>query len=107
MKKIVSILILLCLTLNLTFAEVNDQKIYSVDSDVYKDIVKLYLVTGHAMPSTTGPWSGDELANMVNKLEASEIPSYLTSTYESVVEELNVQPNTQFEGGVVWSLMAL
>ena len=99
MKKLVSILILLCLTLNLTFAEVNDQKIYSVDSDVYKDIVKLYLVTGHAMPSTTGPWSGDELANMVNKLEASEIPSYLTSTYESVVEELNVQPNTQFEGG--------
>lgn len=106
MKKLVSILLVLCLGFSLIFAEANDQKIYSVDSDIYQNIVKLYLATGHAMPSTTGPWSGNELAKMLAKLDENEIPTYLTKTYESVAQELNVQPGTQFEGGVVWSLMA-
>ncbi len=99
MKKLVSILLILCLGFSLIFAEANDQKIYSVDSDIYQNIVKLYLTTGHAMPSTTGPWSGNELAKMLAKLDKNEIPTYLMKTYESVAQELKVQPSTQFEGG--------
>lgn len=55
MKKTVSLVIFFCLALSLVFAEANDQKIYSVDSTMYQNLVKLYLATGHAMPSTTGP----------------------------------------------------
>ena len=101
MKKTLLIILFCLLSLSLIFAEANDQKIYSVDSTVYKNIVKLYLATGHAMPSTTGPWSGDELTKMLEKLDADSIPEYLSATYESVVEELGVEPEKQFDGGAM------
>ncbi len=99
MKKTVSLVIFFCLALSLVFAEANDQKIYSVDSTMYQNLVKLYLATGHAMPSTTGPWSGNELEKMLAKIDKNSIPEYLTDTYETVAQELKVQPSTQFEGG--------
>ncbi len=101
MKKTLLVMIFCLLSLSLSFAEANDQKIYSVDSTIYKDIVKLYLATGHAMPSTTGPWSGDELTKMLEKLDATSIPEYLSATYESVAEELGVEPEKQFDGGAM------
>ncbi len=101
MKKTLLVMIFCLLSLTLIFAEANEQKIYSVDSSVYKDIVNLYLATGHAMPSTTGPWSGDELTKMLEKLDATSIPEYLSATYERVVEELEVEPEKQFDGGAM------
>ncbi len=99
MKKTISLVLVFCLALSLVFAEANDQKIYNVDSTIYQNIVKLYLATGHAMPSTTGPWSGNELAKMLTKIDENSIPTYLTETYNAVAQELNVQPSLSFEGG--------
>ncbi len=101
MKRFLFIPLFCFLSLCLIFAETNDQKIYSVDSSIYNDIANLYLATGHALPSTTGPWSGDELAKMLNKLDAENLPSYLISTYERVQQELKGQPSTQFEAGAM------
>ena len=100
MKKVASIVLLLCITLSLVFATSNEQKIYRVDSTVYKDMVKLYLATGHAMPSTTGPWSGDEIIKMLNVIDVNSVPDYLEDVYENVQEALGLEPGFQFTGGV-------
>ncbi len=99
MRKTASIILLLCITLSLVFAASNEQKIYSVDSSVYKNMVKLYLATGHAMPSTTGPWSGDELIKMLNVIDINSVPEYLKETYDSLQEALTAEPGFQFMGG--------
>ncbi len=101
MKKTASIVLLLCIAMSLVFASSNAQKIYSVDSSVYKNMVKLYLATGHAMPSTTGPYSGDELVKMLNIIDQNSVPEYLKDVYENVQEALYEEPSIQFAGGVL------
>ncbi len=74
MKKLLLALVSLILVCGLAFAATNSQKIYSVDSDVYKDISKIYVLTGHALPSTAGPWSGDELCKMIEAIDRNDVP---------------------------------
>ena len=101
MKKILSVVLSLCLALSVVTAATNSQTIYSVDSAVYQKITKLYLATGHALPSTTGPWSGDELLKMVDKLDGDSIPSYLASDYEDVKAELSSDASISYDGGAM------
>lgn len=100
MKKLAILVLALCLAFPL-FAEANSQKIYRVDSPVYQDIATIYLATGHAMPSTTGPWSEAELQAMIGAIAEMEVPSYLKSTYESVLSALDAQPSSTFRGGAM------
>ena len=100
MKKLTVIAVVLCLVLALaSAATVNDQKIYSVDSEVYRSITKLYLASGRAVPSTTGPWSGAELKAMVDTVERDSLPQYLQETYDEVVSELDEEGEIVFKGG--------
>lgn len=101
MKKICSVILLLSLVLCLLSAQNNDQTIYSVDSPLYQKIVKLYIAQGRAVPSSTGPWSGDELRKMVDMLDGEPVPSYLASTYEEVKNELEKTPSISFNGGAM------
>ena len=101
MKKILSVVLFLFLALSVVTAATNSQTIYSVDSAVYQKIAKLYLATGHALPSTTGPWSGDELLKMVDKLDENSIPSYLASEYEDVKAELSGDASISYDGGAM------
>ncbi len=99
MKKILAVLVLIFLLLPGIFA--NSQKIYRVDSSIYRKITKLYVLSGHALPSTTGPWSGDELEKMLKKLDRDEIPSYLLPLYEEAEAELSSEPSLVFNGGAM------
>lgn len=101
MKKICSVIMLLSIVLCLLSARNNDQTIYRVDSTLYQKIVKLYMAQGRAVPSSTGPWSGDELRKMVDVLESDSIPSYLASTYEEVKNELEKESSVSFNGGAM------
>ncbi|MDR1908650.1 MAG: hypothetical protein LBQ35_01915, partial [Spirochaetaceae bacterium] len=51
----------------------NNQKVYPVDSGVYEAIRLLYLSRGLALPSTSGPWSGDELLLMLRRIDAARL----------------------------------
>lgn len=55
MKRIVAVFLLFLMVLTSVFALSNSQKIYRVDSKEYEEIKYLYILTGHALPSTTGP----------------------------------------------------
>ncbi len=50
-------------------ASANLQKIYSATSQEYEAIKYVYLCQGHSLPSTTGPYSGDELLKMIVEIE--------------------------------------
>ncbi len=101
MKKILSVFLLLSLVLCLLSAQNNDQTIWSVESTLYQKIVKLYIAQGRAVPSSTGPWSGDELRKMVDALDSAAVPSYLASTYEEVRNELDKTSSFTFNGGAM------
>ncbi len=97
MKRTFCILLSLFLAIAL-FAGTNSQKIYSVDSSVYHDISTIYLVTGHAMPSTTGPWSGSELEMMISAINKDNVPESYKAIYERILSELGASADFDFDG---------
>jgi hypothetical protein len=68
--------------------ENNRQKIHPVDSDVYQAITFLYSSRGIALPSTAGPWSSDELLNMLEKIDRKDLQGGETAAYAYVTEKL-------------------
>ncbi|HEY9054839.1 MAG TPA: hypothetical protein VIO60_08470 [Rectinemataceae bacterium] len=66
----------------------NLQKIYPVDSEVYEAIRYLYIDQGFALPSTTGPWSGDELAGMLERIDPAKLEGGAKATYEFALSSL-------------------
>lgn len=97
MKKISSIILVLLLLSISVFAS-NKQKIFSVEDDEYKTIKSLYILTGHALPSTTGPWSASELEHMLSMVSTGDVPEVMREKYNSLVEELNSSPDIQWKG---------
>lgn len=91
MKKIALLAIALCLLASgLPAAENanNLQKIYPVNSDIYKALTYLYLDQGLALPSTSGPWSGDELLGMLDKVNPDKLAAGARATYDYALAEL-------------------
>jgi len=88
MKKPLALALVLLLGLSMVMAA-NAQKIHSVDSDVYQAITNLYIASGKALPSTGGPWSSDELAKMLAKIDRSELEEGSQAAYDFVAAELN------------------
>ena len=66
----------------------NRQKIYSIDSDVYRAIRNLYIAEGMALPSTTGPWSAAELDMMLRRVEEKGVSEASAALYEYAKSEL-------------------
>ncbi len=82
------LILIMSVTLAFAFASV-PQRIYPVDSPEYQAIRDIYLVTGHAMPSSTGPWSAAELSAMLDRISPSEIPQYLIESLDALKKELS------------------
>lgn len=74
-------LVLLCINL---FAYDNKQKIYETTNEVYQTLKLIYIAKGHALPSTTGPWSGDELITMLCKIDRDRLSEALQAQYDWV-----------------------
>ena len=72
----------------------NLQKIYPIDSDIYEGITSLYISQGLALPSTTGPWSVDELLMMLDKLDMAKLSESAMETYQYVSSQLSKDPPT-------------
>lgn len=89
MKRIVAVFLLVLMALTSVFALSNSQKIYRVDSKEYEEIKYLYILTGHALPSTTGPWSEGELKAMLDKIDVSTLSDGAKGIYESLSKTLS------------------
>ena len=100
MKRFLAVLIIVALAIGSVFGT-NNQKIYSVDTDLYKTISQIYVLTGHALPSATGPWSADELLKMYENIDRSDIPSFMLGKYDAALEELDKSASIEFKGGAM------
>jgi hypothetical protein len=74
-----------------TAEKTNGQKIFPHDSDVYKAIKVLYIQQGLPMPSTNGPYSGDELREMLHRLDYEALNMGGKETYDFALEQLRTR----------------
>lgn len=86
MKRLL-IFLLIIFTLT-TLSASNEQKIYSVDSEVYEALTYLYIHSGYALPSTAGPWSGAELLELHSRIDRNKLTPPFTEYYDYVTKEL-------------------
>ncbi len=70
----------------------NEQKIYPVDSPVYENLVLLYISTGRAQPSSSGPWSSDELLGMLSTIPYDVLDEGQRELYDYVANILYEYP---------------
>lgn len=100
MRRFLTLLVILLTSLAAVFAA-NSQKIYSVDTDVYKTISQIYVLTGHALPSATGPWSADELLSMFEAIDRNDVPSFMQDRYDKALAELSAERKSEFKNGAM------
>lgn len=92
-RKLLCLLTILIISLTRLFpSSGNQQKIYSVDSSTFQDITTLYILEGKGLPSSSGPWSEDELRLMMEKFNPLSLSSSSLKLYNSIMEELEVKP---------------
>jgi hypothetical protein len=60
----------------------NRQKIYPVDSEIYRALRSLYISQGLALPSTAGPWSEDELCLMLDRIDNAALSAGEQGAYD-------------------------
>lgn len=83
MKKVLIIVLSVLLFLSPLFSQ-NLQKIHPVNSEVYEIITYLYIESGLALPSTSGPYSTDELLKMLDNIDRSSFSGYPLKLYDEV-----------------------
>lgn len=90
MKKFLVFLFILMFSISFVFAsKVNGERLIDVDSPVFEAVKVLYLETGYALPSTTGPWSESEVMGMLNKLDASSFSQTEKNIYDYILNEIS------------------
>ena len=98
MKRIAAITILLLVCAFASFALTNNmQKIYPTTSEEYQVIKFLYIAQGHSLPSTTGPWSADELAEMLLVIDKNNLDNVQRSMYDKVADALIARPEVDLD----------
>ena len=73
MKSILlSTILLLCV---LTLPAANLQKVYGLDSSLYRNLATLYLLQGKALPSTSLPYNEDEAHRLLARIDQVQLDS--------------------------------
>jgi hypothetical protein len=98
MKRIGLFMLFLVLSLYGFAALNNQQKIYPIDSDIYSGLEKLYLIEGHSLPSTAGPYSEAELLMMLEGVKPTSPQTQLL--YDHIAEQLSVAPKILMSSAV-------
>ncbi|MCF7953818.1 MAG: capsule assembly Wzi family protein [Spirochaetales bacterium] len=73
---------------SLLAGEANLQKIYPVDSWEFEAVSHLYIEEGMPRPSSSGPWSGAELALMLSRLDTESLSYEQKKVYRNIYESL-------------------
>ena len=94
-KRIIISCILTLLSLSALSAAItegNRQEIVPVDSPIYRAMKNLYISTGLALPSTTGPWSMAEMDMMLDRINPEELNAEERATFDYLVKEIGKSP---------------
>ena len=98
MRKALVLFLSALVCAGLLFAQTNNmQKIYPTTSEEYKAIEQLYIVQGHSLPSTTGPWSADELSKMLEVLDYNALDDVQKALFDKVSESIFGRPKADWD----------
>ncbi|MBQ0070724.1 MAG: hypothetical protein KBS81_02520 [Spirochaetales bacterium] len=87
MKKLFFVLILsLCVLFSAS--AVNYQKVYSVDDKIIDSIDALYVMAGLSRPSSSGPYTGEELSEMLSRLDSVSLDQTAEALRDSIRQQL-------------------
>jgi hypothetical protein len=80
----------------LLFSEtVNNQAMYNARDPLFSIIRDLSIEQGLSAPSSSGPWSGEELASMLETIDADSLSPDSSSLYEYASERLSAPDRKQ------------
>lgn len=78
------------------FAYTNQQRIISVDSPAYKAMETLYILAGKSLPSSSGPWSENEMALMLQRIDRNSLNDTAKEYYDYVESLISASPELQY-----------
>ena len=105
MKKFFIFLIVFLLVINSAFAQTNNQKIYDTKSEVYEALKYLFVISNHALPSSTGPWSAAELLLMLDQIDYDQLEKGAKNAYNFAKDELYYElPENKYD--FIWNFDA-
>ena len=104
MRKTILTGLLLILCMVSLFAYTNQQRIISVDSPAYKAMETLYILTGKSLPSSSGPWSENEMVLMLQRLDRSSLNDTAKDYYDYVESLITTPPSSNMPITLQWSL---
>ena len=96
MRKTILTGLLLILCMVSLFAYTNQQRIISVDSPAYKAMETLYILAGKSLPSSSGPWSENEMVLMLQRLDRSSLNDTAKDYYDYVESLITTPPQLQY-----------
>ena len=97
-KRFISAVAILLIGLCALFAATNNmQKVYSTTCDEYQAIKYLYIAQGHTLPSTTGPWSADELGKMLEVLDYDSMDKVQKQMFDTVKDSITERPEADWD----------
>ena len=91
MKIFFLMLMVFILLSNIGFSE-NNQMIIPIDSDIYTALKTLYLEQGLSIPSTSAPYSIDEIIWTLGRIDYNSLSQNGKNTYDYISEELKNDP---------------
>ncbi len=96
MKKTIIIILACILALASLSAYSNQQRIISVDSPAYKAMENLYILAGKSLPSSSGPWSENEMTLMLGKIDYESLNETGKSLYDYIYSIVVSEPGLQY-----------
>ena len=100
MKKIIIVMLSVSLCLASLSAYSNSQRIISVDSPAYRAMENLYILSGLSLPSSSGPWSEDEMLLMLSRIDRSSLSLAGAALYDYVESIVVSDPCVKYSDGV-------
>ncbi len=102
MKKVGVLTLFLAVFAVMAFASTgggysNEQRIIAVDSPVYKAMENLYIIAGKALPSSSGPWSENEMALMLSRIDRDLLNDTGKKYYDYISSMVVSNPKLQYK----------
>ncbi len=103
MKKTITILLIAALVTASLSAYSNRQRVISVDTPVYKAMENLYIIAGKSLPSSSGPWSEDEMTIMLERIDYQSLNEVGRALYDYIHDLVVSQPKKEYSDNLALS----
>ncbi len=103
MKKTIIILLISALLAFSVSAYSNRERIISVDSPAWKAMENLYIIAGRSLPSSSGPWSEDEMTLMLERIDYSSLDEAGQSLYDYIYGIVVSSPKKEYSDNLALS----